>query len=167
MRSLGPVCAPPADVGNHEARRPARAAAPAARAWSAARPARRLRRIWRWLRSTSPASRSKLMGSAPIGVMTCACPTNRTGRVASAAPPAVTGVNQPDGADPAIGESLLAINLSRNPWLPDGHRWRNSCAITFAVARLPRSNPTSFRSVLARPRHAAPRCARAGRALLR
>ena len=40
------------------------------------------------------ASSSKLMGTAPIGVMTCACPTNITGRAESAAPSAVTGVRR-------------------------------------------------------------------------
>ena len=52
------------------ARRPVRGASPAARAWFAAPPVRRRRRISRWRRPSVGESNSKLIGRAPIGVMT-------------------------------------------------------------------------------------------------
>ena len=53
------------------ATRPVRAASPAAPASSAGPRPRRRRRISRWPPSSVAASRSKLNGSAPIGVITC------------------------------------------------------------------------------------------------
>ena len=93
--------------------RPARGAFPAIRAWFAARPVRRPRRIFRWPRSRWHASSSKLIGTAPIGVMTCACPT-KTDR-ARGIRGAVGGHRRQaaDGSDLAVGKCLFAINLRR------------------------------------------------------
>jgi len=64
------------------------------------------------------ASSSKLIGTAPIGVMTCACPDEQY------RPRGILGAvrghrrQAADRADLAIGKSFFAINLCGVPWLP-------------------------------------------------